>query len=151
MRGCELLPVIWAIKEDHFLIVSNIICNIPTMQQFHEDMAPYLHHYFLAFRYDKSSYLLLHLMYNWLFAKEFRLGTSQDRLIITFLQDFKHRQRAMQPEFKDEKAEGLESLLWLSLIAANDIEIPSYVLEYDNPNSQKLRDLLGDHQDLSPI
>lgn len=87
MRGCELLPIIWAIKEKHFLIIANIICNLALMEDFHQDMAPYLHHFSLAFRYEKSPFLLLQLMYNWLHAKQFDLASSQDKLILTFLQE----------------------------------------------------------------
>lgn len=31
VRGCELLPVIWGIHKVHFMVISNIICNIATM------------------------------------------------------------------------------------------------------------------------
>lgn len=68
MRGCQLLPVIWSIHSSHFPVISNIISNIATMQQFHEDMTPYLNNFLLAFGYQ-NEYIKLHLLYNWLFAK----------------------------------------------------------------------------------
>lgn len=47
--------------------------------------------------------------------------------------------------------QALESLLWLSLVDNNEIDVPAYVLEYDNPSSQKLRELLSDNRDQSPL
>jgi hypothetical protein len=130
VKSCELVPVIWTLKNEYYGFVINILSNLATMSDFKKDLEPYVHNIFISLKYQSNNYHLYQFIYNWFSSQNFEIRESKDQLIVSILGESTET---------DEKIIDLESLLWLQLIRNNELRVPLRILEHDNHHTKSIR------------
>jgi hypothetical protein len=123
VRGCEVVPIIWAFREQYFGLVMNIMVNLACQEQYKQDLDPYVHLIFLNVSLTNKTYLLYQFINNWFSSQAYELRTSRDQLIVKILADSAEN---------DRKTVELEAAIWIRLVENNNLAVPRRIVEHDN-------------------